>query len=165
MARKVEGKPCKRCGSTERYEKGGRRFGQCVFCKKSKEDGLSRYYKSRELRRTDIRYRINALVINARCRSSKQGLQFDIDTDFMLDLWKDQDGKCALSGRTFTLDYNENGGPHQNGPSIDKIVPELGYIRGNVRFVTYHVNTALSNFGDSALIALLEDIKNFKENK
>lgn len=165
MANKVEGEPCKNCGSTLRYQKSGRKFGPCVQCTLENNKSSVRYYEYRGRDQYNVKSRINTLVINARNRAKKQSLPFNISTDIMVSLWESQGGKCAVSGREFCLDYNEKGGPHQNGPSIDKIVPELGYTVENVRFVTYQVNTALSNFGDEALLLLLEDIKKFKETK
>ncbi len=165
MANKVEGKPCERCGGTERYAKKGRMFGPCVACTLARSKSLVAYYETRDKRQYDFNYRVNILVISARGRSKKQRLPFDIDTEFMKGLWKKQNGCCAVSGRPFTFEYNLKGGPHRDGPSIDKIIPELGYVKDNVRFVTYQVNTALSNFGDDELMSLLEDIKKFKESK
>lgn len=165
MSNKVEGAECPHCKTTLRYPAKGRKFGPCVQCTKSRSKALVFYYENRESRQYDLDFRLNLLVINARARAKKQSIPFNIDTIYIKSLWDLENGRCALSGRELTLDYNPKGGPHMNGPSLDKIIPELGYIPGNVRIVTYHVNTALSNFGEEALIQLLEDIKNNKDSK
>lgn len=165
MSNKVEGIPCKNCGTTERYPSKSRKFGPCVKCTLDNNKSLGRYYVYKEERKEDLHYRINQLVILARRRAKVQKVPFDIDTSFMKEMWVNQSGRCALSGREFSLEYEKEGRAHQNGPSIDKIKPELGYVKGNVRLVTYQVNTALSNFGDEELIKLVEDIKKFKESK
>lgn len=165
MSNKVEGILCKRCGTTERYPSKTRKFGACVKCTLDNNKSLERYYIYKEDRKEDLHFRINQLVILARRRAKVQGLPFSIDTEFMKKMWVSQEGKCSLSGRVFSLEYEKEGRPHMDGPSIDKIIPELGYTKDNVRFVTYQVNTALSNFGEEELIKLVEDIKNFKEHK
>lgn len=56
--------------------------------------------------------------------------------------------------------YHETLKIHPDSPSLDKVVPELGYTKGNVRFVTYHVNVCLLDMGEDILRDLCEDIIN-----
>ena len=39
-------------------------------------------------------------------------------------------------------------------PSLDRIIPELGYVPGNVRVVCHIVNVARSNLSDASLYAM-----------
>ena len=50
-------------------------------------------------------------------------------------------GRCKVKGKT-----------RANAASLDRIIPELGYVKGNVRVISYRANTMKSN-------ASLEDIK------
>lgn len=165
MSKKV--KPCVQCGSTERYPARGR-IGPCKPCalKKSKRraakdrqlDEDSKGYHSKRLENMlNIEWRIRHLWSCAKNRAQKKDRVFDISFEQAWEVFKSQDGRCAVSGREFDLIYQE-GGPNPNGPSFDRIDSSLGYTLDNVRFVTYHVNTALSSFGDEALISLCKDI-------
>lgn len=160
MSKKI--KPCIRCGSTERYERKGGVLGPCKECAK-KVDTLKYYYLKREENMVDISWRLKKLCQMAKSRAGKKGREFNITPEFLLDLWEEQDGKCSISGIPFELNYSEDGGPHRNGPSLDRIDSSLGYTTNNVRIVTYHVNTALSNFGEEALMELAEQI--VKQNR
>ena len=47
-----------------------------------------------------------------------------------------------------------NGKPHDNSPSIDKIIPELGYIPGNVIVVSWRANNLKKDASVTELIQL-----------
>lgn len=96
----------------------------------------------------DPEYRIRRLIATAKNRANTKKLPFNLDFDFLNDLWKEQDGKCAISGVPFELSPNETfGEPRQLSPSLDRINPALGYIKGNVRLVTYQINCGIGPYG------------------
>jgi hypothetical protein len=123
-----------------------------------------RYYRDKDKRQFDREFRCSKLCSAAKSRAKKFDREFDIDKEFVLGLWDHQGGKCAITNKSFNLDYYE-GGPHPDGPSLDRIDSSLGYVPSNVRLVTYHTNTALSCFGEDMLVKLaLSIIQNIKEN-
>jgi hypothetical protein len=49
--------------------------------------------------------------------------------------------RCQITGRAFDVDYRTPGaGGTQYAPSPDRIVPERGYVRGNVRWILWCLN-------------------------
>ncbi|MFA5049150.1 MAG: hypothetical protein WC516_09060 [Patescibacteria group bacterium] len=69
--------------------------------------------------------------------AKKRKLDFDIDLPYMWELFKSQNGCCALTGIPII--------PIHNGTaSIDRIDSNLGYIKGNVQWVHKCVNTMKS---------------------
>jgi hypothetical protein len=42
------------------------------------------------------------------------------------------------------------------GPSLDRIIPNLGYVPGNLRIVSNFVNIAMNEWGEEALKAFVE---------
>lgn len=76
-------------------------------------------------------------VTNAKSNNKRQNRPFNIDADYMYNLWKIQQGKCALTGVDMLL--------QRRSPislSIDKIIPEKGYIKGNVQWTSWASNRA-----------------------
>ena len=104
-------------------------------------------------------WRIGKLVSMAKNRSSNKGVPFNIDSVYMMELY---DGKCAISGIQLELGRADKGKVHPYAPSIDRIEPSLGYVKGNVRIVTYQMNVALSEFG---LVQFEEMIKLYLQNR
>ena len=95
----------------------------------------------------DPEYRIRRLVGMAKNRAKTQGIPFDIDFEYMMSMWKENEGKCAVTRIPLELGKSDLGKVHPYAPSFDKIKPELGYTKGNVRIVCYQLNIALSEFG------------------
>ncbi len=78
---------------------------------------------------------------------------FNIDAEYMYALWKKQQGKCALTGHDIKLDDNYN-----LNLSIDKIIPELGYTKGNVQWTIFSANRAKGDMCMEDLISLCKMI-------
>jgi hypothetical protein len=74
---------------------------------------------------------LKALVKNARSRSKKLGIPFDIDVEDLT-----LPSHCEILGIPIIL----NSPDKQNSPSLDRIVPALGYVRGNVRVISTRGN-------------------------
>ena len=94
----------------------------------------------------NYRRKLAKLMAMAKNRAKSKLVDFDLDVDFLVEMWEDQQGCCALTGLPFKLDISDHR-VHPQCPSIDRIIPHLGYIKGNVRLITYHMNVALSEFG------------------
>ncbi len=76
-----------------------------------------------------------SLLYAAKSRARLGGLQFDIDiNDIQIPLI------CPVLG----IEISTNG-PKNTSPSLDKIIPELGYTKGNVRVISWRANWIKNN--------------------
>lgn len=73
-----------------------------------------------------------SLWCNARARSLREKLPFDIKVEEIT-----IPSHCPVLGIPL---LNGKGRPTDNSPTIDKIIPELGYIKGNWAVVSYRAN-------------------------
>ena len=91
----------------------------------------------------------------AYCKKSaiQRGLDFDLSTEYLTELWDNQDGKCALSG--VDLGYIGCG---WCTASVDRIDPTKGYIEGNVQWTAWRVNDAKSNMRNDDFINMCRAI-------
>ena len=84
-------------------------------------------------------------------RAKKQGIDFDLSAETLLAVWKEQDGRCALSGAPLTHHRrNEIGGTKRilyspTNLSVDRINPEGPYTRENIMLVCALVNIMRRN--------------------
>ena len=82
-------------------------------------------------RQNDI---VKYLIRSARARSVQRGRDFDLTIEWGRARWT---GKCELTGIEF--DWSLGRGSLWS-PSIDRVIPALGYVQTNCRFVLQAVN-------------------------
>lgn len=136
-----------------------RKDGFDQFCKRCRADASRRYYLKypdrwkANAKRWAIanpeRHRSNAqrwcernpekwLYQTARNRAKKSQIPFDIElTDIHVP------DMCPYLGIPITT--NRGHGLHDGSPSVDRIDPSLGYIKGNVEVISYRANTLKNN--------------------
>lgn len=111
-----------------------------------------------------LKQRISGALAND-LRRSRLTERPDLTMNYLLSLFYEQNGLCALSGRKMSLAPAVGGKPHPDTLSLDRIDFSRPHIRGNVRFVTYQVNLARGRWGDTRLLELCLDIVVHFHNK
>lgn len=86
----------------------------------------------------------------------------DLDLVYLAQLWREQDGRCALSGAALDLPESSGAWERRTGdpwkPSLDRVDSRRGYVRGNVRFVALIANQAKGRYADQDVISLARSI-------
>ena len=169
-------KACKICqnANSKLYNDNNKEyFKQKGKEKYKKEDNSKRYQKYKEsyLKRSadfskTIRGKLDNLLQAARGRAKKNNIEINIDLDFLLHLYEQQNGKCKLTDLNFTLNVRKEG-QHFNpfNPSIDKINSKGGYTKDNIRLVCVIVNLSLNEFGEENFKLMCEAYISKSKNK
>ena len=110
---------------------------------------LSDYSKA-EMLEAHVRKKLanNLAVAANKCR--EQGIPFDITADDLMPAPL----KCPVFG--FKLDWYKDGrGGADDSPSIDRLIPEEGYVAGNVMLISYKANRIKndSNLSELRMVA------------
>ena len=87
-------------------------------------------------------------VLQARSRAEKQGWEINITVKDLQFLYDKQEGKCALTGTSFSFDKNNNWRTQPFVPSIDRIDSKKGYTKDNVRLVIWALNWSFGEWGE-----------------
>ena len=93
---------------------------------------------------------LSRLIYGIRSRSGRKKIACDIDKDFVIQMYRDQGGKCAATG--IELKPSLGAGYSRKVPelaTIDRIDSSKGYTKDNVRIVCYMYNMAKSSFSDT----------------
>lgn len=92
----------------------------------------------------------------AQSRSKKYHHTFDLNSEFLLELWNKQEAKCALTKLQFEFENTTKYEANPFAPSIDRIDSAGGYTKDNVRLVCVAVNYALNEFGEGVFKQICE---------
>lgn len=175
----VKSRICTKCGKEKPLEEFSRnkqgKYGRRAFCKECEHkiqnspERLARRNELRKLRRENDEYRLarnlkdtetrhknedsikKALVRAAKARAKKKGIPFDITIeDFILP------EKCPLLEIPLTVGY---GNSQENSYSLDKIIPDLGYVKGNVWVISNKANMIKNNASLKELKLLVKNLE------
>jgi hypothetical protein len=88
----------------------------------------------------------------ARRRAEAKRIDFNLPPDHLEDLWRGQEGRCAVSGISFdSTRFDHAFVKHPYAPSLDRRDSRLGYTPRNARLVCTCVNFGLGQWGDEVL--------------
>jgi hypothetical protein len=105
-------------------------------------DGLSSYCKSctaaysQQLRAKSPRHRLSLSFNTARISARRKKITFSLTVDYLLKLWKKQNGQCFYSG----VQMLYTGGGALESVSIDRVDSGKGYTADNVVLCCTYVN-------------------------
>lgn len=164
-------KTCSRCGQEKTFSEFYRTRGkhasssglhaQCKTCCREWQANYrtgSKAQRSGSFQKYREKNRALVLVTAARYRAKQAGLAFDLD-QFADQLQARIDaGRCELSGLPFRLD----GGRTWDSPSLDRIIPELGYTITNVRVVLFALNVMMNTWGEEPVLKVADGIKELR---
>ena len=125
------------------------------------------YQKCSELgfsiRRKDEIYLWKAAALGAaRDRAKKKGIPFEITH---LDIPENE--SCPILG--VVLDYKRRYGlgqsnRHDATAELDRIIPSLGYVKGNIDVISALANRAKSDATEEVLVKIIEYLRKHKDN-
>jgi hypothetical protein len=94
--------------------------------------------------------KIGHMYIHAKKRAQDRNLPFNIIKQDIADAWPKDDYCPAL--RIALRIRRGNKGPTDNSPSLDRVIPHLGYVKGNIAVVSRLANQIMSSARPSEVI-------------
>lgn len=136
---------CSNCGKTKtlnQFSRNGSR--KRTVCKVCSAAWVRDWRKRNEHYAALMRWTARGRWIHT--RSKKLGVPYDLH-EHRAELEKRLTKMtCEITG--IALAYQKDDARLWNSPSLDRIVPEEGYVYSNVRIVAFGVNTLLGNWGE-----------------
>jgi len=145
----------------------------CSGCKKThnidefsddkySKDGYQVACKKHQLKKTAVTQSkfgsfLKRILNDAKQRSVKKSIQFEITLEYITQLYNQQNGLCALTGVKMThnaINDRQEDDPHILNPtniSIDRIDSNSGYVKGNLQLVCAIVNRIKFEMNDVQL--------------
>ena len=87
---------------------------------------------------------ISTYLKNARSRARRDNVPFSLTKEYLLSIATDE---CPVFHTPFEWGVSGlgKGNTKDNCPTLDRILPELGYVEGNVAFISYRANRIKDN--------------------
>jgi hypothetical protein len=132
----------------DREKKFKSRLAVCTKCKPE-------YVRNSDIKQRENNY-FRYIVSDIKTRAKIKNLNFDLTAEYIEELFKTQKGVCAVT--KLPMNFERSGWMKRNPymASIDRIIPEQGYTKENIRWVLYAVNLALCNWGEGVFKKIAE---------
>lgn len=89
------------------------------------------------------------------------GKSYDVDVGDLKDLWELQNGICAITGVPLKLEEPVTN-PNYSA-SLDRIDSSIGYVKGNLQFISVTINHAKHKYDDTVVKEFLSIVREMKE--
>jgi hypothetical protein len=106
--------------------------------------------RSRKYRIT-TRGHLATYLDNAKARAKAKQIAFDLDLNFLESIMTDE---CPVFKTKFV--WGQTRDQERETPSLDRIIPELGYIRHNVVFISAKANSIKQEVTETELYAVAD---------
>lgn len=95
---------------------------------------------------------------NAKRRAREKNVPFELTKAYILSLAIPK--ACPVLGIPIYWQTQKKGMNMANSPSLDRVIPALGYVPGNVRIISHRANRLKADATVSELELVLSDLKN-----
>ena len=157
-----ETKACSKCGEVKplseftRVSRNKSGYGaRCLVCEREKNRAyIQSGKKSRHIAKDPVRWKLQKLAKDSRCRAKKAGIDHDLDLNYLLEILPKC---CPYLGTKFYWEVSTGFGrqnPHPRSPSIDRIDSSKGYVKDNVAIVSHRANAIKNNATEQELFRI-----------
>ena len=98
-------------------------------------------------------------------RAKGRNCPYNLTIEYLYNLWEKQEGKCPYTGVNLIKPSMEHPNDKIYTASLDKIIPELGYVEGNVQFISMALNYMKNVMSHEDTIKLCKLISQHWRNK
>lgn len=105
--------------------------------------------------KTSTEHHIRRTITHIKSWAKKNNIPFNISVEYAISIAPEV---CPALGTK--LAWAKNSGRKDNSPSLDKIIPELGYVEGNVMWLSFLANAMKRNASPEQLKKFAEWILN-----
>jgi len=147
---------CKACWINRTNNALGRKEKQSQFYKRDKLVNPNKY--KQKTAKYNSENKEAKLWSGAKSRAKKNNLDFNIEvSDIVIPKF------CSVLG--IKIESSHGKGPKDNSPSLDRINNKLGYIKGNIRIISFRANSLKKDGTIEEFEAILKDLKTFTNSQ
>jgi hypothetical protein len=150
---------CKELKLVEEFSKNRSNFdGYQKCCKEcfSNYDSVKKgYNKKNNILKTDLKIYLRNKTSELQRKCKRKNLEFNLTKEWLYELYEKQNGKCYFTD----IEIKHNLGCHQyDSISVERLDPNLGYIKSNVVLSSFAVNSFKGMMTENEFKIFLEKI-------
>lgn len=142
---------CCTCNEVKPKNSFYKQMTECLSCSKERRNKWRLAMRENSSVEKILRNRLSTSKTSSKLRYPD--FDFNIDIEYLLDLYNQQDGKCFYSGRKMLLKKG-----YWETVSIDRIDSSQGYIKGNVNLVCAVINFMKTDLPHEGFIEIAHSI-------
>jgi hypothetical protein len=135
---------CKKCNNQATKDS----YSKLTDTQKKQRFAKNKKWRDIQIKQGNLKVFFTAKLCSYKSIAKKKNLQFDLTIEYLIDLYEKQNKKCYYTNRELTLDSFRGDGKcvvkfpnYHYQASLDKLVPEKGYVKGNVVWCAWLINT------------------------
>lgn len=121
-------------------------------------DGMTPYERQKALAELSVPRTLKRLVQNCKTKAIRDGKDFDITHQDLMEQWEKQGGLCYYSKQPMTLPSGTHRKPNHNRVSVDRYDNNKGYVKGNIRLCKWIANQAKGSASSRVMIKFCNDV-------
>lgn len=140
-------KPISRCRNCN-YIAAKKSYAKLTDSQKSERIKRTVEWTNKQSKNGNLRVIFTKKFSGYKHTAKKKNIPFDITIDYLIELFKKQNGKCYYTDNDLTVtSFRGEGhqivkfGKYYYQASLDRLIPEKGYVKGNVVWCGWVVNT------------------------
>ena len=128
-------------------------------------DNICKFCSSQMIKkyRKTMRGKAAEIVRRTKYFCKKNNLPFDLNKEWVFNKLEEIGWKCELTG--LPMQIQAENGFDLHSISVDRLIPQKGYVKSNIRFVLNQINIFRQNGSDENMYMLAEALLNYKKNK
>lgn len=152
---------CKKCNQKANKES----WNKLSDVEKKKRFSDNKSWRDDQIKKGNLKVFFTSKLCSYKGTAEKKNIPFDLTIDYLIELFENQNRKCYYTGKELTLHSNRGDGhqiikfgKYHYQASLDRLMPEKGYVKGNVVWCGWIVNTCKNLLTEQELYTLCETI-------
>lgn len=167
--RKDRNKPISRCKSCNRQATVNS-WKKLTVKEKKIRYAENKKWRDDQIRNGNLKVYMTSKICSYKGNAKTQNVPFNLTLDYLIQLMEQQKRKCYYTGEPLTMQSNRGCGKrsitlpsNRTQASLDRLVPELGYVEGNVVWCGWLINTCKNMLNETEFYQMCHHILKHKQ--
>jgi len=157
---------CKKCNQTAAKKS----WINLSDAEKKQRFAKCKKWKDEQIKNGNLKVYMTSKISSYKGTAKKSNLPFDLTIEYLIHLMESQNRKCHYTGDTLTMQSNRGSGKcsiflpsNKTQASLDRLIPERGYVKGNVVWCGWLINTCKNMMSENEFYDTCKKILQYRK--